>query len=172
MSASVVLPPVLIDPTFCSRQFGAQIDPMGFFRRGLSLYLVLAYQITTGPGVKGQIGVYRSTDGGNTWTEQDAANHPPTGTRSGLSCCFDGSDKIYILQADNAGANLVVFTFSTASNTYTNTSANSPDVTGASFPALYVKSDGTCVIVTAEGAGSPLSYLTLSSSGVWSGPTG
>lgn len=175
MPALVIAAPIQIDLTYFSRQFSTQINPMGIFAVGSDVYLVLVYTYNL-PVNQVPIAIYRSTDKGLTWVEQDSANHPTlpqTNDRPG-SVFFDSSSGIiYILWRSQDGSfeDLVVSTFSTGTNLYTGTSSNSAVAKEAFFPAIYRQSGGTVVVVTQEGNPTQsLKYFTLSG-GIWAGPT-
>jgi hypothetical protein len=170
-AALVATPPILIDPVGYSRQFNAQINPMGFFQVGANLYLVL--QTDAAVAAKFPIGVWLSIDSGATWIEQDAANHPAAAAPGygGKAVSFDGAT-IRILYTDNATSKQIVIPFSAGTNTYGAPSASSPVEVNGPFPAIYKQSNGTLVVPIGQGIGAAnkLYYMTLIA-GAWSALT-
>src|SRR5258708_4497587 len=85
---TITAPPILIDSVGFSRQFNVQMNPFGLFQVGASnLYQVLQSQLIVDP----PIGIFLSSDNGNTWPEQDALHHPHGSggfVIQGKSCCF------------------------------------------------------------------------------------
>jgi hypothetical protein len=171
MPPLVTSPPNLIDPVGYSRQFSAEINPMGIFVVGASLYLVLAPDSRAVPNVAA--GVWKSTTG-SAWTEQDAANHPSAGPPGWKpeSCTFNSATGIIsILLFDNTNFKFFVATFDTGTNLYGALSSESSATTAAGFAALYQQSGGTLVAPTNSivSAADKLRELDLTG-GVWSGP--
>lgn len=58
------------------------VSPIGPFQNGSNIYAVLA------DNTSGHIEVWKSTDGGNSWAEQDSADKPAAGSYSGTKRVF------------------------------------------------------------------------------------
>ncbi len=146
---SVTLPPVLIDPTGFSRQTTSELNPMEF-KVGENLYAFLISQVTS------KFGIFKSTDGGATWVEKDAAGSPDSNASSAV---LNGT-----IICVNAGGTLVEF------DTGTDTYGTPGDSGGLSGP-IYAQADGTYVALDAA-TGTHIRYSTYKfTDGFWVGPT-
>jgi hypothetical protein len=155
---------------------------VGPFEAGSALYAVLVDKTNN------HIECWKSTDGGDTWAEQDAANHPSSSTtanyksvtvhQSGTALvCFipKGSTSIEIREfstsSDTWGSAITGPTITLGAATHTNPAATPPRVLGAK------RSDGSYVVVyngaTQSVMGTAYDRAKVhirSSGGTWSGP--
>lgn len=161
--AVITATPVTIDPTNFSRQAANEQGPFEF-KVGSNAYQVL---INNQVPVTPRISIYKSTDGGSSWAEQDQAGTPPN--IQGQLIAFQEADgTLDILYRESLGNFLQIVHFDTATDTYgTPTVAGSTILNLSNSTVFYRQSGGTYVVVYTTGS---LRYLT-NSGGVWSGPT-
>src|SRR3972149_5537157 len=75
------------------------------------LYAVLRYSTNS------DLEIWRSTDGGDTWSEQDSSNKPLTVSYNDIAIAIDSSDVIHIIY--HTVADTVAYaTFNTSSNVW------------------------------------------------------
>ena len=140
---------------------------LGPFQVGSNLY-ALAFDTTNS-----RLLMYRSTDGGNTWAEVDAAHHP-TNANGQMDAVLVGSTihLVYTLVSTNA---LIVQTF--ANDLWGTASASGPACPGYSggltgcILQILVRSNGDRVIAyqSAQAAGQDRVSVVVYASGAWGG---
>ncbi len=150
----------------------------GPFEHGGAIYEVLSvFDAVTQVAIR--TGVFKSTDSGVTFTEQDIPGAPTGGIQDWFSSCFYPSSAgniLYILTQQGVGKfsnPLSIFSFNMATDTWTSIATGGPNA-GASAPnqLLARTSTGTFVAFytdTSSGTGSVLA-VTCSSAGVWGTP--
>lgn len=127
---------------------------------------------------------WRSTDGGDTWSEQDSANHPATSATSGMKhqhVVASGST-LYIAYTPSGSSRMQITAFSMSSNTWQarQDSGIAPDVANnvsGTGPRLFTRrSDGSFVVLhqgTPEkvmGTEYRRAKVFYYASGAWNGP--
>ena len=163
MSAVITDTPITIDSINFSRQASNETGPFEF-AVGDNVYQVL---INNQVPATARISIYKSIDGGSSWTEMDQAGTPSN--IQGQLIAFqetNGNIDILFRRSVAAGDGLQVVQFSTSTDTYgtaSSASAAAHPMTGV----FYRQSGGTYVYVYTDGT---LRYMT-NSGGVWAGPT-
>ncbi len=163
--------PVLVDTVNFSRQASNEINPYeGVF--GTDLYQVFIVDPIIGHVAR--IGVFLSTDGGSSWTEQDSSNSPNQGNVSKFTVFFEPStNSIHIFYQVNDPQRIV--TFDTVSKTYgtpTVAASNTLNPQGNARNFFYRKSNGDFVIIAGGFGtfGDEIAYFT-NIAGTWSTAT-
>lgn len=131
-----------------------------------------------GPASSQSVGmVFKSTDAGLTWIEQDTPNRPEPsdiGDKASIVAYYkspaDGDGKIYILYK-NTGVGFLVTTFDCSSDTYTSTSDPdaAPDDSIHAGIQLLVTSTGDFLHLWVSDASKDM-FLSRYASGVWNSP--
>lgn len=134
--------PVQIDLTNGGRWAqGYANDTQGPFLTATGLYALLS--------TFSDLEVFKSLDGGVTWTQQDAANEP-SGDLNGGTCFFSGTTLWVCYSFSGSGpAPMLVATFDTLTDTWTTGLGTGPVVGVVS--ACILRTDGTLFIASAGG---------------------
>jgi len=149
------------------RQFASEVNPF-LFKVGTSLYQVLVSAQGTGPALLRVLGIFKSTDNGNTWTEMDSANSPDQGNQSGYGVSLISGGVITSAYLKTGQTVMLRCDFDTATDRWgTPSSAITVPFTLTTFCFLR-RSDGTLVVVA--GSNAHIYYFTSSGAG-WSGIT-
>lgn len=90
--------------------------------------------------------MYKSTDGGNTWTLMDAAGQPTSAVNDGGACFYDQAHTIWVAYAFSGGgpAPILIAKFDTSSDTWTTGLGTGPSV--RSVGGCCLRSDNTLFI--------------------------
>lgn len=133
----------------------------GPFVIGANLYTILVRLSTL------QITVWKSTDNGNTWTEQDTIHSPVAGNMTGddwITSVTDGTNFYVFYSAVNSGsASWSVSKYSTVSDTWISTSVSIITWTSPNqnyIGAFYRPSNGTIVVLYADSTGLGTAWQT------------
>lgn len=120
-------------------------NPCGPFQLGGNLYIV------TGDPVAHNLIVLMSSDGGNTWSSQDAAHAPVLNGGGALpSAVTDGVSKIFVCYTDivHANLNVLVVVFNATTNTWGTITITGNAADGTYILSRYRASDQKIVIAT------------------------
>lgn len=144
------------------------LDP-GPHVRGSSIYTVLHDRTNH------HAEVWRSTDAGQNWSEQDSGNHKTVQSSPAANDIIDtfpeGTDSLHLLLVDGSG-NLNIAPFSRASNTFGTLITGGPAPQFARINMLVRRSDGSYVVVytTDVSSNRQLNLVTCTSGGTWGTP--
>jgi hypothetical protein len=111
------------------------------------------YTIVQGVPISGAASMFKSTDAGATWTEQDPT-HGPTGSNPAITVCTDGST-IYAVYSVAGFMTVQLFDTVTGLWGLPITTTNAGSVISTSFPVYYRASDNTLIICGPVDAFSP-----------------
>jgi hypothetical protein len=163
MPALVTATPIAVDLTNEAAPIAPELNRFGLFQVGANVYQVL-FQRASGAVFPH---VYKSTDGGSTWNEMNAAGVPAVSSQGQSPAFFNPATGLIWVLMRNSGAHAVVASFNTGTDTW---GAASTPAAGTSPPsgAIYQQSGGTVVVVGVSG--SAIQYNTFSG-GVWAGWT-
>ena len=154
--------PVQIDPVN-GGEFAAEYSNI---QQGVFLQSGAAYAVLTNFNV---CEVFRSADGGATWTVQDEGNEPSGGVSS-ATYWFDGVSTItvaYVIGGGGADVPIIVATFDTGTNTWTNPAAVGVPPSISVVRAIFVRSTGD-IVVAGEGAAVASGMAVfIESGGAW-----
>jgi hypothetical protein len=139
--------PVQVDPTnggeWAQEYSNATQGP---FLIGTSLYAMLSTAT--------DLEIFKSTDGGTTWTQQDAANEPSDPALNGGACWFDGNNTLWVCYSASGGgpAPILVASYDTNTDTWTTGLGSGPNV--GVVRACILRTDST-LFIASEGGAAP-----------------
>ncbi len=165
MTPSVTQPPVVLDTVDAAVDDVEGAHFYGPFVIGSNQYAVLLSEPGSSPPFHNWLNVYKTTDGGLTWTSMDSANRPDTS--QSFDVILNGTVFTIVYTASTIDDPLKIITFDTATDTFGVPSVDGPLTSGNARIAQFASGD---LCIWYGGFTLGLQAAVIFSAGVWGIP--